>query len=710
MSDLAGDAGDSDRSLTTSRPIAGARKTRTRTATQITAAPAANVNGAPIFSRLRSRLARWSAAPRDPPSPNPNPAAADAGLPQRARRRVASWLDSFDLAKFLPATVAKESAADTAPEGVGLLERLREWVGLQAANDAGAEEPPAEEEERLTKWAMLLDTTPLLDENDLKYEDMNPLDDADKALLDWVKRNAGDRLCIRKKSKEGAGGKRRTLAWVITNKPSAEVEAACTLLNLKDWDVIVRPATRRMVERAVVRDQALTATEVEEQFRELLREALDMEASDIHFEMRVDRGITRFRVNGEMQEITREDNQPRFTPKMIEQFGNYMFNRLAKRGSRQFVTDMALNASAQTKVGDKDVALRFSTAPDIRGTDIFVRVWRPDQGALALHELGYDERQINLLAQAIRKPYGVIVFSGPTGSGKSSSLTALLDSLEDAEKERRKIVSLEEPVERELPHVTHVSVSAITEHGGWTALLGGLNRWDSNINVLGEIKDAGSAKALQDIATSGKLLLTTLHASNVLSIPARLEELGVNHQLLYDANFLVLLVNQRLVPRLCPECRIKLWGADHRIADKQKKDQQAEKRHGTPDEVIKRRQREYIDNLNRYRALFTEHDAPEAAVRGLGCKQCAPRRGHSSAKGTGIVGRVLVSEMVAINEDCRQYIRDRDWDRWRASLTNGGWRSIESAVHDHIRDGAVDPADVEKLVCPLGDADLEVAR
>lgn len=621
----------------------------------------------------------------------PAPPAADAAASESA---------PVALAAAAPVDAVAAGAPSETPGEGAWLARVRNWLNLAGESAAATEETRDDEVRRLTGLAQSMGTTPILDEDDLKYEGMQPLDDRDKAMLDWVKRNGQDQLCIRVRRAAAS-----TLAWVITNQPhSAQVAATCALLELKGWDVSVRPATRRVVERAVLRDQGLTPTEVEEKFRDLVADALDANASDVHFEVRGDRGATRFRVNGEMQEVTRDDQQPRFTAAVIEQFGNYMFNRLAKRGSRQFVTNMALNASAQMRVGDREVALRFSTAPDIRGVDIFVRVWRPDQRALALHELGYREEHLELLSQAIRRPYGVILFSGPTGAGKSSSLTALLDSLDDAEKERRKIVSLEEPVERELPHVTHVSVSAITDHGGWTALLGGLNRWDSNINVLGELKDAETAKALQDLATSGKLTLTTLHASNVLSIPVRMEELGVNHQLLHEANFLVLLVNQRLVPRLCEQCRIPLWGAGSELEAKQAAERQAEQRRGTPPEVVQRRQEEYRANLARYRRLFPSADMPDVAVRGLGCPACALTKGQRSAKGTGIVSRVLVAEMIPIDDDSRRFIREREWSAWRRTLEGRGWRSIETHVRSYIRAGTVDPADVEKLVCRLDDA------
>ena len=553
----------------------------------------------------------------------------------------------------------------------------------------------ADERERIERAARVRNTTPILVADHLKYERMQPLDDRlgdrkedIKSLLEWVRR-LSSRLCVRLKSvPEG------TLAWIITDDPdNPEVEATQSLLELKGWTVEVHPATRDLVERATERDEALTPTEVEQQFRSLLAAALARGASDIHFEIRDDRGTTRFRINGEMVDYRRA-GRPAYTATVIEQFGNYMFNRLAKRGARQFVTNMALNASAQMKIRnqtghDQTVSLRFATAPDIRGVDIFVRVWRPDQEALTLLALGYTAEQIALLDVAIRRPYGVIVFSGPTGSGKSSSLTALLDGLSDEEKERRKVVSLEEPVERELEHVTHVSVSSIVEHGGWKTLLGGLNRWDSNINVLGEVKDQETAEAIMDLATSGKLSLTTVHAANVLAIPSRLEDLGVDHKLLYDAYFLVLLVNQGLVPRLCSACRVCLTDAGTEFPDNMRQ-------------------------IERFRRIFT--DPTRIYVRGKGCEGgCGDTQkalaqdttGEASERGTGIVGRVLLAEMVLVDDESREYIRRRDWDGWREWLEKSanGWSSIADHARRYLYDGLVDPADIERLVCPLDDGD-----
>lgn len=599
------------------------------------------------------------------------------------------------------ATQSDELLADDSPKqhvavpktgGIGRFFRFSHPANVGDKGEDQDSELVDTEPDRIRELAELWAVAPILSEEDLMYQGLEPV--RNPALREWVERICSDRATVRAHYVDNEVD----LCWIITDDPnSAEVEATNALLSLKRWPVEVHPAVNRLVAKAKRQDETLTETQVQGKLRELLKEAMDRNASDIHFEMREpDTARVRFRVDGEMQEITGDD-RPKVTVQIIKQLGNYMFTRLAKRGSRQFTTTEALNASAQTKVDEHIVALRFATAPEIRGVDIFIRIWRPDDTPLQLEELGYRPSQIKLLSEAVRKPYGVIVFSGPTGSGKSSSLTALLDGFSPTEKARRKIVSLEEPVERELDHVTHVSVSSLVEHSGWDALLGGLNRWDSNINVLGEIKDAATANAIQDLATSGKLTLTTVHAANVLSIPTRLEDLGVEHEMLYDPNFLVLLVNQRLVPKLCERCSMPLFDARAAIESAD-----GAKRFGDPgapeDRTVGEDEAVAIARLS---TLFANDE--RVRLRGAGCEHCGPHLENEKAPtpGTGIKGRVLVAEMVEVDELSRDYIRHRRWADWRESLDDGNWPSIRDHAMEYIKAGVVDPRDVEKLVCAL---------
>ena len=590
-----------------------------------------------------------------------------------------------------PLTATRPVAARRRSRGLGaLLDRFSptrptppaEEDG-ESASAAGTEDGSAtsgeSEAARIRRLAKLWNTHPILEEADLMYQDLKPI--TQTAVRDWVRRTCGNRAAVRvRQGEEGV-----EVCWIITDDPnSPEVEATASLLALKGWPVEIHPAVPRLVAKAGNPDQTLTETEVQAKLRELLKMALVLEASDVHFEMREpDTAVVRFRVDGEMREITGE-GRPLVTVPIIRQLGNYMFTRLAKRGSRQFTTTEPLNASAQTKVDDQTVALRFATAPEIRGVDIYIRVWKPDQKPLQLPELGYRASQLRQLSEAIRKPYGVIVFSGPTGSGKSSSLTALLDGFTPSEKARRKIISLEEPVERELGHVTHVSVSGLVEHAGWKALLGGLNRWDSNINVLGEIKDQDTADAIQDLATAGKLTLTTLHAANVLSIPTRMEDLGVEHEMLYDPNFLVLMVNQRLVPKLCPACKRPLV---------QIRQERAGGIHDVKADADDGRVGEDESSaIERLSDLFPTDQRVSLRGTDPSCESC---------QGTGINGRVLVAEVVVVDDQAREFIRHRRWDAWRDALHREDWQSIRDHAMEYIRAGTVDPRDVEELVCPL---------
>ena len=535
--------------------------------------------------------------------------------------------------------------AENAPQSVRVLptSSVGEPDAAQSANRDGDESVVELEADRIQRLAAAWGVTPILVREDLVTQ--QPA----MSLQAWLRDSANGKLCV---MEDGS---------IITADPDApQVEAARALLGLKRIPFQVRPAMSEVV-RAVLRrldedeigddvimEDDRTETDVSRLFLSILDAAINREASDIHFEMRDNEGSIRFRVNGQMIEYDR------ISARETVAIGNYLFNAEAKRGSLQFNTYMPLNASAQFPVRGQTVSTRFATAPDIRGVDIFVRIWRPDAEAWPLEDLGYTPLHRDLLREAFNRPYGVIVFSGPTGSGKSTSMSAVLETLPDS----LKVVSLEEPVERELPNVTHIAISDITEHGGWENLRAGLNRWDSNINVLGEIKDRNTADSIKDLVTAGKLTVTTLHASNVLSVPMRMEDLGVDHSLLCDPNFLVLLINQRLVPELCPACRTPFADADDL------------------DE----------DSRQRFSRLFAGATA-RIFVRGPGCADCS---------NSGVVGRLLAAEMVMIDEASLDFIRNRDPLRWRRHLTAHGWRPITDHMLRYVRAGRVDPVDAER--------------
>lgn len=533
--------------------------------------------------------------------------------------------------------------------------------GAEAEAEVAQQEPDNGNLELVTRqiqrWAEVWCVAPVLSRSDLRIHE--PI--LEETLREWMLQETSS-LCILDDN------------VVISYEPELpEVEAACSLLALQGRAAEVRPAMpevvrsiRRTMESrdaqigdALLEIEDRMETDVSRLFASIVDTALARNASDIHFEMRDDNCTVRFRVDGQM---TLYDS---ISARETMALGNYMFNSEAKRGSLQFITHMPLHGSMDAQIRGQHVSLRLSTAPDIRGVDIFLRVWRPDEASLSLDMLGYTPLQIDLLTEAITRPYGAVIMSGPTGSGKSTSLTAVLERVDP----EIKIVSLEEPVERMLPNVTHVAISKLNEWGGWVNLRAGLNRWDSNINMLGEIKDQETAYAIQDLVTSGKLTITTLHAANALSIPARLEDLGVAYTMVCDPNFLVLLVNQRLMPRLCEICRVPYAQFEGLT----------------------------VSMTERFDRFFGDQ-AEQVYLRGDGCNACA---------GTGIQGRLLTAEMIMMDEVSRAHIRERDVSGWRNYLLENGWQPIMRHACIHMFDGLVDPRAVEQAAGRLDERESE---
>ena len=221
-----------------------------------------------------------------------------------------------------------------------------------------------------------------------------------------------------------------------------------------------------------------------------------------------------------------------------------------------------------------------------------------------------------------------------------------------------------------LDNVSHVPVAEHVQGASWDDLLRGLNRWDSNIVIAGEVRDQRTCAALQKMATSGRLVLSTLHAANALAIPTRMEDLGSDYSMLYDPNFLALLVNQRLVPKLCEACKRPL-----------------EEAYSDLDAVEIQRLEQMFKNSTE--TIYSR--SPE------GCSRCR----------SGMSGRALVCEVVKVDRIGRHFIRERDQEGWRAAIRNLGWLDMVDHAMSKIKAGILDPLIIKDLVPLLEDADAE---
>lgn len=272
----------------------------------------------------------------------------------------------------------------------------------------------------------------------------------------------------------------------------------------------------------------------------LINQAVASRASDIHVEPREKDVRVRFRVDGVLTEVTQ------FTKKMqapiISRFKIMANLDIAERRVPQ-------DGRIQLKIDKKEVDLRVSSLPTIFGEKIVLRILDKSKGVIHLQELGLHHDILNKFKKMIANPYGIILVTGPTGSGKTTTLYSILNDINSPEKN---IVTLEDPVEYTIANVNQVQLNTkagLTFAEGLRAIL----RQDPNIIMVGEIRDTETAKIAIESAMTGHLVLSTLHTNTASSTLARLVEMGIEPFLI--ASSVVGIVAQRLVRRLCSDCK-----------------------------------------------------------------------------------------------------------------------------------------------------------
>ena len=201
------------------------------------------------------------------------------------------------------------------------------------------------------------------------------------------------------------------------------------------------------------------------------------------------------------------------------------------------------------KIGGRKIDFRVSTHPTYYGEKVVMRILDADKGVKALNTIGLSDEHMALIKEALGKPYGLILVTGPTGSGKSTTLYSILNELD---REKSNIVSLEDPVEY---HIPDVSQSQVMPEIGYTFASGlrSILRQDPNIIMVGEIRDAETAELAIQAALTGHLVLSTLHTNNSIGIVPRLIDMGIDPYLI--APTLILGIAQRLVRVTCPTSR-----------------------------------------------------------------------------------------------------------------------------------------------------------
>ena len=272
----------------------------------------------------------------------------------------------------------------------------------------------------------------------------------------------------------------------------------------------------------------------------ILKHATDGNASDVHIEPLENKVRVRFRVDGVLHTsltLPRDINQALVAH--IKILANLRIDESRVPQDGRF----------RTKIGDKYIDLRVSTFPASDGEKVAIRILDTSSGVKYLKDLGLEGKYIDVLERAISKPFGMVLITGPTGAGKSTTLYALLNILN---KEGINIISLEDPIEY---YIEGVNQSQVRPEIGYDFASGlrSVLRQDPDVIMVGEIRDPETAGLGVHAALTGHVVLSTLHTNNALGVIPRLIDMKVEPYLLPSA--LNLAVAQRLVKKLCPDCK-----------------------------------------------------------------------------------------------------------------------------------------------------------
>lgn len=272
----------------------------------------------------------------------------------------------------------------------------------------------------------------------------------------------------------------------------------------------------------------------------IIRQAIDERASDIHIEPYKDRISLRYRIDGALYDI----------PPPAKHLHLPIISRikiLAKMdiAEKRLPQDGAFMVRSENRVID----LRVSTVPTVYGEKVVIRLLDRSQLPLELMQLGFEQKQLEDFRKAISAPYGMVFITGPTGSGKTTTLYAALNEINNPHKN---IITIEDPVEYRIDGINQVQVKPDIGLTFATALRSFL-RQDPDIMMVGEVRDLETAQICVRSALTGHLVLSTLHTNDAPSTLARLIDIGVEPYLLMPS--LLLVVAQRLVRKLCPECK-----------------------------------------------------------------------------------------------------------------------------------------------------------
>jgi len=419
--------------------------------------------------------------------------------------------------------------------------------------------------------------------------------------------------------------------------PKAEIEKALKKYYGVGAETLDELAKDEPLELLVSEDKEITEGDQEASVikfvNQIVWEAFKDRATDIHFEPAEDELRIRYRIDGILHQTPMPPQLKRYQAAIISRIKVMSGMNISEKRLPQ---DGRINV----RIKGEEIDIRVSTVPTVYGESVSLRLLTRGKIFLSLDKLGFSPQEESAIREIIIKPHGIMLVTGPTGSGKSTSLYAFLSTINSVQK---RIITIEEPVEYELKGINQIAVRSDI---GLTFAMGlrHILRQDPNVIMVGEIRDLETAEIAIRAALTGHLVFSTLHTNDAPSAFTRLIDMGIEPFLV--ASSVEAVMAQRLVRTICPFCRVE-----------QKLERDYLRRIGFPENEI--------DITKTY--------------RGAGCEEC---------RQLGYQGRMGIYEILILNEALRPLILNRSAastiaqkaiEQGMRTLRTDGWNKVRAA-------------------------------
>lgn len=370
----------------------------------------------------------------------------------------------------------------------------------------------------------------------------------------------------------------------------------------------------------------------------ILIDAITRGASDIHIEPFAKSIYIRFRVDGKLQKI--DELSPQIYPAILARFKIMSELNIAERRVPQ-------DGKISLEIEKNNYDFRVSTIPTIHGEKIVIRIYSRSFTSSDISSLGFSDKQKELILGMITRPHGIILLTGPTGSGKSTTLYTFLRYLS---KEDTNIMTVEDPVENEIVGINQVQVNP-KANLTFAAALRSFLRQDPNIIMIGEIRDEETAQIATRAAITGHLVLSSIHTNDAAGVVTRLINMGIPKYLVADS--LLGAISQRLVRKLCPKCKALKTTTHTEMA---------------------------LLNLSE----------PAEIYEPVGCLYC---------NNTGYLGRVGVFEIMVLNEEIKEIIMSDGFTSEKvAAVVERDMTTVLTHTRERVLNGETSLEEYDQLV------------